>query len=216
MPSGKLYWARVKSDPAFAADVRAAWAKARQAGKKGGDYIIDRNGRGRIVAAYAEDAWTEVVRKIGAGASFSHIGRLDGMPTTNAIYMRRQRDDAFRALVNSALGSRPRVAADAARVYRGLGEGPLGSVLFRRLSQNEVFAAVTDALPGFLPRAIQDDIRSEMILAVLEGRVEIGDLKQAARRFVSDYHRRAGTWRARSLDAPLGEGGFSLYSVIAA
>lgn len=51
---------------------------------------------------------------------------------------------------------------------------------------------------------VREEVRSEMILAVLDGYFGTGETTpQTAREFVSDHHREAVTWANRSVDVPM-------------
>jgi len=63
-----------------------------------------------------------------------------------------------------------------------------------------VEAAVSRGLPDF----IRDEGISEMVADVPEGYLDLSDARAAARDYVNDHHREAGTWSDRSLDAPKG------------
>ena len=88
------------------------------------------------------------------------------------------------------------------RSLRGIHHQPaLGQVLRTALCQNELYRVANAATPCSLPTDIRDDVVSEMILAVLEGRLGQHQIIHAAPRFVSQ-HFRAREWaQTLSLDA---------------
>ena len=74
-------------------------------------------------------------------------------------------------------------------------------------------AAISRGLPSF----VREDVIGEMVADVLEGYLEAGDIRASARSYVADYHRQAGTWGSRSIDAELGsDGGRTLHDILAA
>ena len=84
---------------------------------------------------------------------------------------------------------------------RVLRPGPLPAYqLITSLRQNEIYAAVEAAVPRGLETFIRDDIKSEMILAVLDGEIAVDEIRDFARAFVAEYFREFGGYSARSLD----------------
>lgn len=139
------------------------------------------------------DALTRALRAVENGHAPGALRDL-GLPSPVTIWKARKADPIFDAKFRSAISARA--------VYRGLG-AQAGGHLMRHLSQNELFAAVDGVIGRGLEAHVRDDIRSEMILAVLGGEMSEADItRETARAFVSDYHRGAGTWSSRSLDAP--------------
>lgn len=73
------------------------------------------------------------------------------------------------------------------------------------VSGNGIMSRIEAAVPKGLEAALRDDVKGELYLAVLEGRIEVEQIKAAVRSFVS---RGLKQWQnafgPRSLDAPLG------------
>lgn len=57
------------------------------------------------------------------------------------------------------------------------------------LNQNEVFAAARNAVPRGLPSWKREDIISDIVLAVLEGRLSIDRIATSAKDFIKDHNR---------------------------
>ena len=71
---------------------------------------------------------------------------------------------------------------------RGKAYPPLGEVSKQALMQNELYATAAGALPGGLPNFVRDDVISEMVLAVLEGRLTVAAVAGQAKRFLSAHY----------------------------
>lgn len=92
----------------------------------------------------------------------------------------------------------------------------IGPEQFRAaLSQDEIYAAVNAAVPRHLPPFMREDVVSDLILAMLDGAIIVEDIKAEAKRQVTAYNRAYSTW-APSLDAPIGDGSFTLGTSLAA
>lgn len=177
-PNTILKWSR--QETLFASRLREHWIAPRR--------------RNIILATqHQPEAYERALAAVQEGHSLSQLTRL-GLPSHTAMMRWRQKNPDFDARVRAASG-----------IYRGLGQGRAidGVMMRRQLSQNELYAAVDRVLgTGLLPQ-VRDDVRSEMILAVLEGDLAESEItRQTAREFVTEYHREAGTWRANSMDAP--------------
>lgn len=81
---------------------------------------------------------------------------------------------------------------------------PLGAVLKESLSHNELYSAANKAVSLGLPAHIRDDVIGAIVLAVLEGEMDVEDIRPTAREFVAAYHREAGTYKTVSTDAVVG------------
>ena len=91
-----------------------------------------------------------------------------------------------------------------------------GYLLQQSLSQNEVWAAVNGAVSRALPTFVRDDVISEMVADVLEGYLDVGEIKGAARSYVSERFRQSGAYQSRSFDATVGHGdGQTLHDLLA-
>lgn len=72
------------------------------------------------------------------------------------------------------------------------------------MQQNKAFAAASLHVPRHLPQDMRDDIISDIIVACLEGKVKVEDVKKTVPRFVTAHNRAAGY--NVSLDAEIGDG----------
>lgn len=81
---------------------------------------------------------------------------------------------------------------------------PLGVALKESLNENELYHAANKAISLAIPSHIRDDVIGAIVLAVLEGEMDISDIKSTAREFVAAYHREAGTYKSVSTDAVVG------------
>lgn len=197
MPSPKAFEHKRRRDPAFGQRAQAVMGGRR----------VRRTGRHRSTP----EQWAlflEAVRSSG----LTTVCRLEGMPSEMAVYKRRARDAVFAAELTARLASRtiPRVghrpAAHRGRCSARVEQSAqLLDVTFReQLSQNALYAAVMAALPVHLPPIAREDVASDMMLAVLDGQLELGDLQSRAKEFVRRHWKMFGTFRDISLDAPAG------------
>lgn len=83
--------------------------------------------------------------------------------------------------------------------------------LHQRLTANEIFTAANCAVSSSLPAYIRDDVISEMVLAILEGRLIPKDAKARVGEFLTAYYRlHPVKFGPISLDEPVFEGGPAL------
>lgn len=73
------------------------------------------------------------------------------------------------------------------------------------LLANETYAPVHAAVPSELPGWLRDDVISEVVLSILEGRAAIADAAAEAKAAIRRH--RAALYRELSLNAPAFEGG---------
>ena len=153
---------------------------------------------------YSNSAFQFVLDQVRAGQSLSEVAGRDGLPGPSAIYSQRRRDPVFDAQLRSAL-----------EIY---GRGFAVEDHFRtRLRKDRLYAAVDKVVRSTVAPFIWDEVRSEMLLAVLEGEIEEADIsRETARAFAADYYRQAGTNKSRSIDATFGDSNRTLYDVIEA
>ena len=85
----------------------------------------------------------------------------------------------------------------------------------RTLRRDELFSLVMAAVPKNLPDFIRDDVVTDIIVAVLERKISVENINVEARKFVTSYHREAGTYKTISLDATMaGRDGFRMIDTI--
>lgn len=78
----------------------------------------------------------------------------------------------------------------------------VGTVLPRVLMGNALYAEAFKAVPRALPVYARDDIISEIVLAVLEGRLAEADIAKQAKSHVTSYWREYSHYTTVSLDKP--------------
>lgn len=117
----------------------------------------------------------------------------------------KRRDPAYRA-------------AEAAymRLFRAMmrsdtvGYAPIGNSIKRLLSQNEIYAAASNAVPNRYAPHNRDDIISDIVLAVIENKLTINDIPKQAKSFIAAYWKQRDLFGTLSLDAPIsGMGGLT-------
>lgn len=72
------------------------------------------------------------------------------------------------------------------------------------LLQNAAYARAIKYVPRHLPQDMRDDLISDIVVACLEGKVRVEDVKKSVPRFVAAHNRAAGY--NVSLDAEIGDG----------
>lgn len=187
LPSHSTIYRRMRSGDAIGRQLRSSWQMQRP----------------RLVTSTSAAQLDAAVRAIAEGRPLRQLGGL-GLPSHSTIARYRRLDPRFDARVRAA-----------AATYRPLLENVAGGHS-RALSQNEVWAAVNGAVSRGLPSFIRDDVVSEMVADVLEGQLDMREVRSAAGGYVAAYHREASTWSSRSFDAELGaDGGRTLHDIFA-
>lgn len=204
MPSAPAFVKKRRRDPAFAARADTAMASRK----------LENSGRKRITP----DQWAGFLQAVGSSCVHSLCQR-PGMPSEAAVYKRRSQDRAFAAEIASTLRARLKIRLEAALDSRFPGRKrfrdkaiilprarPLGEAFQARLSENALYSAVRSAIPDHLNPVARDDIAADMMLAVLEGQLDLADLKSRAKEFTRQHWKMFGTIGVISLDAPAGHG----------
>ena len=210
MPSAPAFVKKRRRDPAFARSAHAVMASRR----------LENSGRKRITG----DQWAAFLQAAGSCCVQSLCQRA-GMPSEAAVYKRRARDQMFAAELATTLRARLKIRLEAALNSRFPGRKrlrdkqqdlgwtiadhrarPLGEAFRARLSENALYSAVRSAIPEHLNPIARDDIAADMMLAVLEGQLDLGDLKSRAKEFTRQHWKMFGTIGVISLDAPAGHG----------
>lgn len=140
--------------------------------------------RGHIYSRQIWEACLASIAKIG----IAHTALIAGMPSFKGIYMKFWRDKEFRRRVVSV---------------RPDNRGVIGERLQSQLLEDVTYAAIRNSLPGHLDRLTKDDVAADMMLAVLEGQLQVADLKTRAPEYVRKHRKMFGTFGVVSLDAPL-------------
>jgi hypothetical protein len=212
----------LKARPEFDARYRAA-GRARQSGpnalRQGPAYSASELRRA-ATALMLSNARNEI-----------HTSRLspDGIHTQTLLRARFRNPDLLVA-VESAVAARRtrlhlvngrpkidpanvRVIAPSTMIVRGMmlaGERHAAA-----LSQNDLWHRAVAVLPRALDRDTRDDIASAIVLAVLEGAIDISMIGSEARRLLTIHNRERFDPDRKSLDAPLGaDSAFSLADVL--
>lgn len=89
---------------------------------------------------------------------------------------------------------------EAERAERAI---PIGERFRTALTQNDIYAAINRAVPLRLPAHVRDDVLGEMVLAVLEGELDLDAVPAKAREYLRRYDRASERWKLVSLDAPI-------------
>ncbi|KIZ41441.1 MULTISPECIES: hypothetical protein [Rhodopseudomonas] len=83
------------------------------------------------------------------------------------------------------------------------------------LSQNDLWRRAVAVLPRALDRDARDDIASAIVLAILEGAIDISMIASEAQRLLTIHNRERFDPNRKSLDAPIGaDSAFSLADVL--
>lgn len=128
-----------------------------------------------------------------------------------------QKAPAFRERMLAALATwraaQPKKPKPPTRKWRtpqiALVEAPKpapGTIFAADLLRNELYSAAAAAVPRYLDQARRDDVIADLVLAVLEGEIEIAALPSVAKSFVARHDKLFGTFTTVSLDAPLRPG----------
>jgi hypothetical protein len=167
--------------------------------------------------------------------SINRLVEVDGMPSMAAVYSRRRRDAAFRAQLDriihdvrrekrrrldsalrlSALRHDPEFVKRMRAALKHVGPAtrraerhhlPIGEAMGAALLRNDLYAAASAAVAPHLERHTRMDIISDLVLAVLEGEINVTDLEKAAKEFTKRHWKMFGTIGTVSLDAPVSRG----------
>lgn len=148
----------------------------------------------RQLHRYSEDDYETVLAAIRAakGKSIRKVfaGLPDRLPGRQLIYARVRRDPNFAARFGEACRGRQTKVATTS--------GDLASIVERHV-------------PKHLDPTARDDIKAEIIMAVLTGEIEQADIAKSVKEFTKRHNRKFSPWEFASLDKPLGDDGdFSL------
>lgn len=219
MPSRAAFAMRRKRHPDFDR-IAASIISARK---------LQTSGRRRIT----RQQWASFLVRIDT-CCISRICKEPGMPSEAAVYKRRANDAAFAAEIQKTLRARIQLRLEAAiaaslaarfpagwvrtkqpRPYisRSLrrnqtsGRRPEPGEIFKeQLNRNELYAFVASAIPREMSPIARDDIMADMMLAILEGRIERENIKAHVGEFTKQHWKLFGTFKNVSLDAPIYQG----------
>ena len=206
MPSAPAFVKKRHRDPAFAARADAVLSARK----------LSNSGRKRITP----QQWTSFLSAVDS-CCISYLCEQPGMPSQAAVYKRRRLDPEFAATLALSLRARLAIRLEAALATRFPNGRPVktpkvpklkkaprpswtpGEVFHRQLSQNELYRAVMNAIPAGTNDMARDDIAADMMVAVLEGTLALGDLKARAKEFRRKHWKLFGSAGFVSIDAPL-------------
>ena len=153
--------------------------------------------RTRLAGFQASDL-SQAIAELKRGGDDARL-RERGLPSRDTIRRRVRSDATLRTAWRELDGRRRKV---------GTRPTASGAQLWTTVS-----AAVSPGLPDF----IRQDVIGEMVADVLDGFLQPADIRGAAREYVAEHFRQAGTHRTRSLDADLyGDGGRTLHDLLSA
>ena len=151
---------------------------------------------------YTPADYDRVIGAVQSGHSVNSLRAL-GLPGGDAIRNWRKRNPDFERRLSMVTGWRGNVRTEVNQLQAAL-------------SQNEIWAAVNAAVSRGLYSFVRDDVVSEMVADVIEGHLAAEDIRAAAREYVAEHFRQAGTHRTRSLDADVyGDSGRTLHDLLA-
>jgi hypothetical protein len=187
--TGVSFFKVIRSDPAAKARFVAATAE-----REDGVNALGKSATGR----WSESDYDRALDALRAAPKLGfHRVLIDGMPTPFLLLDKARRDPAFRDRLADVVGDRAKRRAGMKRPPPR--QYAIG-LLRRACMELDVYRRADATVSKFDP-ADRDDGVSEIILAVLEGALEVEEIKAKGRRLAS----RAvfGTrWRDVSLDAP--------------
>ena len=192
MPTNPVIYDRVRRDPGFAARYKAALGR-------------------RIGVKVTSDQVDELVTALKGGAPLT--GQRVMSYATVARY--RRIDERFAERISGLYIPNPRLtaaerAARAAARRDRLAPFAHREAFVRALRQDEVYAVVEAAVPRGLPPDMRDDVKSDLVVALLTGEVQPAGAAAAARRYMAAWNR-TFMHHDRSFDAD----GFGIAGVLA-
>jgi len=151
--------------------------------------------------------WDGAAEAVGNGDSIDVACDAPGRPSPAQWHHRQRNDAGFRARVEverkrqrraaeirrDAREAQGRRLREAERAERAI---PIGERFRKALTQNEIYAAINQAVPLGLPSHVRDDVVGEMVLAVLEGELDIGEVAAKAREYRAPLRPRLGAVEA--------------------
>lgn len=204
MPSAPAFIKKRKRDVDF--DQRASAIMAQRK--------LDNSGRKRITQL----AWSNFVNLVGT-VCIRELCNQPGMPSEAAVYKKRKLDPAFDAFFANTFRQRRDVAIKGRLFARFPGmrllldraqdqdwtvrETPvIDRSLQHQLAENDLYRTALAAVPPHINPNDRADIAADIVLAVLEGKLAIGEIPNKAKEFQRQHWRMFGTIGRISLDAP--------------
>lgn len=231
MPTVAHYWAYVRSHPEYRARVDAA-----QEGRRGAKPTAAKADR-YLKAAEASNP-TEALRTTGFSySSVKRLVRVSGdfnVRYRGILGAREAARTSERMERVAIAGDRVVAGVPPTIAVRGLGLDYKGikrggdhpelarfsalvaqrhqtlrtDAVRRHLPADEVYGIVNREVANLHPQA-REEVRSEIILALFEGEIELKDVPRLVRSFTSDFYQRYADRRSVPMDAQLFEDGFA-------
>ncbi|UFW75492.1 hypothetical protein [Bradyrhizobium sp. WU425] len=199
LPSAQAIFKRADRNPEFAAQLYSVRPKAECSE--------------RATFRYSDETYEAAISKIGEAGWNAYLAeREPGVwPSLNAIYKRTRSDKGFKARLNGKTRERYRLKRQlkgltAKRRKNAPATRPDGQLGFLLLQQ-EAYRIADGFVPRHYDRSDRDDIKQDIVAAVLTHEIEIDEIGENAKWFISE-HFRGGVFSSgkfASLDAPVFE-----------
>jgi hypothetical protein len=162
---------------------------------------------------YTQEVRDHLLDLIASGTSIVDALKIEGMPAYNTVVKWRNRDAEFKRRLGEAKAASRALTADqrkeagAARSKRAGAARPVyqSTVLRGQLLHDALYAAADSAVNRGLPDHVRDDIKSDLIEAVLLGEFPLEEMPLYVREYTAAHNRRQGTFTAWSLDQTLND-----------
>ncbi|TGN75949.1 hypothetical protein EOW77_0032285 [Bradyrhizobium yuanmingense] len=160
---------------------------------------------------YSEADYEEAISKIGQSGWAAYLNEREpgALPSLNAIYRRTGSDPALKARLRGKILERyslkRQLKALSSRRGRSKAiERPDGQ-LARLLLQQDAYRIADKFVPRHYDRADRDDIKSDIVMAVIAGEFALDEIGENARWFISEHFRGGifSSGRFGSVDAPI-------------
>jgi hypothetical protein len=184
LPSPQAILKRAARDPEFARELYSRRPKAKVEGQS---------------YRYSDEVYEAAITKIGAHGWDAYLeGRKPGVwPSLNAIYKRARGDKEFKARLNGKTRERFRLKRELraltvtrrrATRRRVIIDRPTGQLGFLLLQQ-DAYRIADKFVPRHYAREDRDDIKSDIVAAVLARELEIDEIGHNTSWFISEHFR---------------------------
>ncbi|WP_157158125.1 hypothetical protein [Bradyrhizobium genomosp. III] len=198
LPSQQAIHKRAERDAAFATKLYASRPKVE-----------------RPTYRYSEEAYEAAIAKIGESGWDAYVEQCEPgkSPSLNAIYKRARKQPEFKARLRGKTRDRFRLKRELRALTRARGkadpvERPDGQLGFLLL-QHDAYRVADGFVPRHFDRADRDDIKSDIVAAVLSGEFSVDEIGENAGWFISEHSRNGifTSGKIGSLDEPFFEDG---------
>ncbi|MBM7483336.1 hypothetical protein ACVWWI_003348 [Bradyrhizobium sp. USDA 3686] len=196
LPSAQAIFKRADRNPRFAAELYSVRPKVE-----------------RTTFRYSDETYEAAISKIGEVGWNAYLADCEPgiWPSLNAIYKRTRSDKEFKERLNGKTRERYRLKRQlkgltARRRKNAPATRPDGQLGFLLLQQ-EAYRVADGFVPRHYDRSDRDDIKQDIVAAVLTREIEIDEIGENAKWFISE-HFRGGVFSSgkfASLDAPVFE-----------